>query len=81
MPWKITKNHVGTRLAESFTWDDAEHLEKAVNRFRMYDDDGELYYEGIATFDSSFQPLDDYGMPNAGCTEIRYYERGAWRTL
>ena len=44
--------------------------------FRMYDGDGELYYEGrwIGPVDSElmFGPLDDFGMPNTGCTEIRY---------
>jgi hypothetical protein len=46
--------------------------------FTMHDDDGEKYYTGrILSFDGpgsefDFGPLDDYGMPNAGCTEIRY---------
>lgn len=64
-------------------------------RFRMYDDDGELYYAGRCwvmddTADDApapstrypdcignltedhFGPLNDYGMPGAGCTQIRY---------
>lgn len=55
--------------------------------FRMYDDDGELYYAGrfLALTDahpeSQFSPLDDYGMPNAGCTEIRYKSGAEWKTL
>ena len=85
MAWKITNNRIGSRMRESFTWKDADHLETATHKFRMYDDDGILYYEGISTNDSSFGPLDDYGMPNAGCTEIRYWEKrdGAfsWRPL
>lgn len=45
------------------------------NKFRMYDDDGELYYEGYICGDySGLEPLDDFGMPNAGCTEIRYFK-------
>lgn len=44
--------------------------------FRMFDDDGDLYYEGRCIHDESadgmFGPLDDYGTPNAGATEIRY---------
>lgn len=44
--------------------------------FRMYDDDGELYYEGYFyphNEDSDeFEPLSCFGTPNAGCTEIRY---------
>lgn len=40
-------------------------------KFKMYDDDGELYYEGriVGSFDG-MEPLDDFGMPNAGCTMI-----------
>jgi len=54
-------------------------------RFRMFDDDGHLYYEGllIGANASGFEPLDDFGTPNAGCTEIRYPnpKTGAWDTL
>jgi len=36
--------------------------------FRMYDDDGELYYEGFIAGDfEGFEPLDDFGGPNSGC--------------
>lgn len=49
-------------------------------KFRMYDDDGELYYEGRIVFVDeamkdgldAFGPLDDYGTPNAGATHIKY---------
>jgi len=53
----------------------AEKLKDLDHYFRMYDDDGELYYEGRSDDDSSFEPLDYYGEPNAGCTEIRYLNR------
>ena len=68
-----------------------------VEWFRMYDDDGELYYTGVRTGESDdsgygsehgFEPLDDYGTPNAGCTEIRYLnlakstaDKEEWETL
>jgi hypothetical protein len=51
---------------------------KKGRAFAMYDDDGELYYRGrIWTAaepgtEADFGPLDDFGTPNAGCTEIRY---------
>lgn len=60
---------------------------KAGKKFKMYDDDGELYYEGRILYaddadgDVEFRPLDDFGMPGAGCTEIRYWLNGAYRTL
>jgi hypothetical protein len=51
-------------------------------RFRMLDDDGEIYYYGRwleedeCTEDyyaePEFSPLDNFGAPNAGCTEIQY---------
>jgi|TARA_R100001530_G_scaffold110783_3_gene78010 hypothetical protein len=42
----------------------------------MFDDDGVLYYAGLIWGDyDGFEPLDDFGMPNAGCTEIQL--RGA----
>lgn len=55
--------------------------------FKMYDDDGELYYSGELYFDSDpcdmtaeavFGPLDDFGTPNAGATEIRYSQHPEW---
>ena len=49
-------------------------------QFRMFDDDGELYYEGRCTIES-FAPLDDFGMPNAGCTTIKYRNETGWYAL
>ena len=52
-------------------------------RFRIYDDDGTLYYAGrIIGENDGFEPLDDYGTPNAGATSIEYEgPRGEWRQL
>jgi len=59
--------------------------EGAGDTFRMTDDDGEVYYVGRIILDdntSGFEPLDDFGMPNAGCTSIEYREKtGAWVML
>jgi len=62
--------------------------------FRIYDDDGYLYYSGRCivegedgvTFSGGseewFGPLWDFGEPGAGATEIRYKdEQGEWKTL
>lgn len=55
--------------------------------FLMYDDDDELYYEGLMLGDKDgmqgFAPLDDFGMPDSGCTRIDYYntETKEWETL
>lgn len=52
-------------------------------KFRLLDDDGGIcYYGRMAGY--GFDPLDDYGMPAAGCTELQYMnpkDYGAWKTL
>lgn len=55
----------------------ADVIRKGIT-FKMYDGDGEHMYTGrIWHLDGPdachFQPLDDFGIGNAGCTEIRYY--------
>lgn len=69
-------------------WPNHQHgLPAGVKRFRIYDDDGELYYSGRAylpedaTDDDEFGPLWDFGTPNAGATELRYFEQGKWVML
>jgi hypothetical protein len=72
--WKITKDHLdgsdagvqGPRGLDPKTTANRAH-------FVMKDDDGVAYYEGdiYGDFDG-FEPLDDFGMPNAGCTSIWY---------
>ena len=53
-------------------------------RFRLYDDDGELYYEGRSddrNSDAAFAPL-DWAMADSGCTRIDYLQdNGKWETL
>lgn len=58
-------------------------------RFRMTDGDGEVYYTGLCYLpegltEDAFGPLDDFGQPNAGATEIAYLDPengGHWETL
>jgi hypothetical protein len=55
-----------------------------AERFLLLDDDGEIYYGGIiqGTDYEGFEPLDDYGTPNAGATEIQYQNpEGEWVIL
>lgn len=56
--------------------------------FKLYDDDGTLYYEGFLILNPDddgeriFAPLDDFGMPNAGCTEMKILSSsGKWETI
>lgn len=56
--------------------------------FRLYDDDGELYYEGkcgdLSQYDEehAFAPL-DWAMSYSGCTTMQYREPGSkeWKLL
>jgi hypothetical protein len=48
--------------------------------FRLFDDDGELYYEGLSVENDSFEPLDEE-QPNSGVTEIHYLNNGNWEQL
>jgi len=52
------------------------------HRFRMLDGDGEVYFEGLIDDDSSFVPLDDWGI-NFGCTSMQFwnYETQEWDKL
>ena len=53
-------------------------------KFRMYDDDKEHYYSGRiiqSKHTSGFEPMEDFGAANAGCTEIRYFENHKWTQL
>lgn len=104
--WIIDKDHLAEPDAESGHWDtnaagvmgprDApdwilEQLREGRGRlFRIYDDDGELYYSGRILVDQPpgwdlqeecFGPLWDFGAPNAGATEIHYRHGKRWVQL
>ena len=57
-------------------------------RFRLVDGDHEVNYEGLMVpfalhneHSYGFEPLDDFGEPNAGCTYLEYFENGTWQPL
>jgi hypothetical protein len=59
------------------------HLD--ARRFRLCCE-GEVCYEGyfVKGGDSQatgLEPLTDFGMPNAGCTAIEYFQGGQWQRL
>lgn len=60
---------------------------KDCRLFRMLDDDGYVYYKGWCYLphgltNAAFNPLDNYGCPNAGATTIQYLnEKNEWETL
>lgn len=64
--------------------EEAIRADESAKIFRMLDDDGEVYYMGKIVGDyDGFEPLDDLGMPDAGCTEIQYWDKnmGMWYTV
>jgi hypothetical protein len=104
--WVITKDHLDNSSTESLTGDvgiigpmDAFLDSKTditkhpdAKKFRMYDDDGELYYTGYIVVEGEpatefgeecFNPLNDFGTPNAGAVRIAYLNptTGKWETL
>ena len=94
--WTITRDHlaepdapagtnlnaagvVGPRAATLTAAQIADHP-RAV-RFRMRDDDGGLCYEGALVGDDLFAPLDQFGMPNAGCTSVEVLTGRRWERV
>ena len=79
--WTITKDLIdgeavgvcGPRACGLSAEEIAAHQD--ATRFRLKDDDGAVYYEGVLVGGDGFEPLDDFGTPNAGCTSIELWER------
>ena len=73
--WVITKDIIGNGEHDGLSgpngaWVPRATMEREGRRFKMFDDDGELYFEGFLLGGNGFEPLDDYGTPGAGCTRI-----------
>lgn len=82
--WTITKDHIADETAKQGTNSNAvgvigprgatmthDEIVKQGVKFKMYDDDGELYYEGYLVGGNGLEPLDDFGTPNAGAVRIK----------
>lgn len=88
--WIITKDHSKNEYdprdqtgTQSVNFDEAKAV-SLVYRFRMYDDDDVLCYEGLSDnrdSEKAFGPLDSFGKPNAGCTSIFYLRGEKWEEL
>jgi hypothetical protein len=79
--WIIDKDHVNDNADNGLIGPYDAYSERYAleqpdvgERFRMYNDDEVLCYEGriIGNWRSGFEPLDDYGAANADCTRINY---------
>lgn len=87
--WLITTDHTDSGEGDAGVMGPKGHkmtegyIAAKGKLFRMYDDDNILYYTGFYVGDGDgFEPLDDFGMPGAGCTAIKYKQpSGKWETL
>ena len=84
--WKITGAKLALGLVSEIgtvgPYNADETITENKGRFRMKDGDHTIYYHGEIYGDyDGFEPLDDFGMPNAGCTSIEYNEKGEWKQL
>ncbi len=72
--WIITKDRIedGRAVGTVGPRDANDNVTSNPTRFSMWDDDDICYYEGMlyGNFDG-FEPLDDFGTPNAGCANIK----------
>ena len=71
---KITNDHIGQSFQDKIIGlgDYQDNLIK--KRFKLYDDDDELYYEGYFYDDEYCEPqmdLLDWAMNDSGCTKIK----------
>lgn len=79
--WIITKDHISEAGQTSAVGTRHRNLkpgeeDKCTIPFKLFDDDGILYYEGLMTAKSAdsmqvFSPLHGWAMPDSGCTEIQ----------
>lgn len=70
--WKITKVFIDSLSKEVGISCGDKSLKSNSKIFTMYDDDNNCYYQGMIYGDyTGFEPLNDFGMPNAGCTYIK----------
>lgn len=92
--WAITKDYVGDnsktigivgpRGATRSAREIADHPES--KQFRLVDDDGVILVGGYIVenrpdYCHGFEPLEDFGEPSLGATEIYYLENGEWSQL
>lgn len=85
MPWIIDAETPGGAILSakvtSANWL-PKHDSQAVYQFRLTGAEGKVQFYGRSTVNNSFAPLDDFGLPNAGCTSIEYLNRKCrWEVL
>jgi hypothetical protein len=90
--WIIDEQHIGVESRDGVVGpsDIPEEIEKQLEdgegkTFRMLDADDNVYYKGRIIKDEGdgkgFEPLDDFGRPDAGAIYIEYLNNGSWERL
>ena len=85
MAWIITKDIINNGENEG-EWNSIKEMTEVQckkickYKFKLLDDDFEVYFEGLSSDNSSFFALDYFGSMY-GCTMIEYYENGKWVAL
>lgn len=72
-----------TYAHRAYNKDDKQCKELVCHKFRVLDDDGNIYAYGYSSdkdSEGAFVPL-DLAMGWWGCTEIQYKEESGWETL
>lgn len=89
MGWAIIKDHISDKSGDTSAIGEGQRGLSTDNvEFRLYDDDGILYFEGLISrswlegeADLAFAPL-DWAKWYAGCTSIHFKnEKGEWEEL
>lgn len=99
MSWVITEDHLDSGFPHSRVGTGREDINQPIQsnlkesivtdpiKIKLFDDDGELYYEGIISrewFNKDelycFDPL-HFAANDAGCTYMQYEDNGQWNTL
>ncbi len=81
MEYRIS--HITPLLLNDFPEDFILKQNKEISnkfKFRLLESDRNIYFEGLATRNDSFEPLDFLGS-EFGCTCLQYFENGKFVTL
>jgi len=71
--WRIDKDFIGNDVGVQGPRDLDENVTDNPQGFTLYDDDDIPYYHGWLYGDyEGFEPVDDFGLPNAGAVHIKF---------
>jgi hypothetical protein len=78
--WVVVRDEQENKIVHEASTDYVEGTQ-LPSKFRLVNDEGETCFEGYASVDSDFEPLEEYGDEN-GCCSIEYWDEAlGWVTL